>query len=64
MMIESSVAASTDATEVAAVTSASPSAATTKTEQPAAHQSAPLLLVTSAEQVEPRTALGGAGGRL
>src|SRR5512147_1579335 len=59
-MIESSSAANAAATEVAAVPCASPNAAAPASNQPAApsvpaaaHESAPLLLITSANQVEP-----------
>ena len=52
-MIESLAVANTDATEVAAEPWASLDAAATETEQPAAHDSARVLLITSADQVGP-----------
>ena len=60
-MIESIAAANIDATEVAAVPCASPNAAPPETEQSAAHDSAPLLLITSADQVAPDLLLEAQG---
>jgi CheY-like chemotaxis protein len=51
VMIESIAAANTDTTEVAAVPAVSPDVAAPETEELGAHDSAPLLLITSAPQV-------------